>query len=730
MLLLKEEAIDINQSETASYHQSDLPKDDLQLKPSHPGSVEIQPKNPEITTSYSSIPLTPDIEPEDFSSKNSTTTDWAIQRQPEEKPAATQDVGDGIDSAPNFVEIPSETESNFTHEPLDLPAVTNLIASSDLNRKSLEGNASTTSYSEHLLLPDNTPENASTASHFEPPSLLENHSENILENNKSSDPDILQLKEETINIDQIDQIETAIDQQSDSSEESIQLKPLHPGSVDSTANSASNIEQIQQPQIQQPQIQQQIQKSSLPDAENTVSRSLNEIDRSSSEFQVLSPAASNPSEIIEIQRSPENSNPTPEIIPDLHLQADSPESNLQLKPLHPGSLDTTTAFSSEVEPVQQTQIQTPQTPEFSTTPAPTPEAPINVTPDQIIQKQSEALASGDISESLSSFPDSHQEPDQRVSTDSLGQSEIPVSLSLQAETQNGITPQESSYSDTLDHVIASDANTLQSHPGSAVQRFSATQFPPLPTVIKDLTVLKPLVQRSALPSAEESPSITESIPNSLPGLFSELSISPFTDASTQTDNIQRTEYYPDAAPSSQDHHPGSSSPFSHLPQLPRALQNLTVLKPLVQRSPDESPLESPSPSQTHSSLPPSPKPDRPQPTSTPATSHPGTSTWSSLAELVNPKPAQPQPISHTSQYSPLVIQAKLASSNAQEQSNTATPFEFPDTPVTTISTDDFTPDPNLDENLETLAQEIYSRLRQKLEFERERHGGSHGRIPW
>ena len=33
-------------------------------------------------------------------------------------------------------------------------------------------------------------------------------------------------------------------------------------------------------------------------------------------------------------------------------------------------------------------------------------------------------------------------------------------------------------------------------------------------------------------------------------------------------------------------------------------------------------------------------------------------------------------------------------------------------------------------NLEALAREIYSRLRQRIEIERERHGGYSGRLPW
>jgi hypothetical protein len=33
-------------------------------------------------------------------------------------------------------------------------------------------------------------------------------------------------------------------------------------------------------------------------------------------------------------------------------------------------------------------------------------------------------------------------------------------------------------------------------------------------------------------------------------------------------------------------------------------------------------------------------------------------------------------------------------------------------------------------DLEALAREVYSRLRQRIEIERERHGGSSGRLPW
>jgi hypothetical protein len=33
-------------------------------------------------------------------------------------------------------------------------------------------------------------------------------------------------------------------------------------------------------------------------------------------------------------------------------------------------------------------------------------------------------------------------------------------------------------------------------------------------------------------------------------------------------------------------------------------------------------------------------------------------------------------------------------------------------------------------DLEALAREIYNRLRQRIEIERERHGGHSGRLPW
>jgi hypothetical protein len=210
----------------------------------------------------------------------------------------------------------------------------------------------------------------------------------------------------------------------------------------------------------------------------------------------------------------------------------------------------------------------------------------------------------------------------------------------------------------------------------------------------------------------------------------------------------------------------SSSQWSaDLPQLPRFLKNLTVLKPLVQRSPlyelpDELPVESSdhlaplsfqnssptfsSPfSRNHDSAIHTPQLSNIQPaltsapTSSPATvsSHPGTapSAWSSLAELVNPKPTQSQQSSSTNHYSPLppsLIQAKFTTPILQKAPDPNAPIEVPNAPTTTLASNDFQQEADLDALLETLAQEIYGLLRQKMEIERERQGRNLGRMPW
>ena len=404
---------------------------------------------------------------------------------------------------------------------------------------------------------------------------------------------------------------------------------------------------------------------------------------------------------------------------------------------------------------------------------------------------------------------------------------LPNSLSSDIQRFVDNSSEHSSPSTQLDSSDQSEAVTPTSFEAS-------TELPQLPRFLKDLTVLKPLVQRSPLnatpgsiyadvlndlplrssseaiapPLSESaiafpSPSISppsqpiantwdasssyESTPNgrrdaqvsaSENHLLVESAISPVLPNSLSSD-IQRfvdnsSEH---SSPSAQLDSSGQSEAVTstsfeastELPQLPRFLKDLTVLKPLVQRSPlnaipDEFPDKLPIELADHS-IPPSfqnsfhtfPSSHNENqnsaiytqqssniqpalisaPTPAPATApaHPGTapSAWSSLAELINPKPAQPQQNVSENYYSPLapsLIQAKFATPTQQKATDPNVPIEVLNAPTTTLSSDDFQQEAHLDKLLETLAQEIYSLLRQKMEIERERQGRNLGRMPW
>ncbi|MCY7323222.1 MAG: hypothetical protein LH660_15815, partial [Phormidesmis sp. CAN_BIN36] len=427
-------------------------------------------------------------------------------------------------------------------------------------------------------------------------------------------------------------------------------------------------------------------------------------------------------------------------------------------------------------------------------------------------------------------------------------------------------PVESSISPVLLNPLSSDiqrfADDSSEHSSSPAQPGSSEQpgvvnsasfqrsadLPQLPTFLKDLTVLKPLVQRSPLavtpknitPASAHADTLNvlsvESFPDAIAQTFSEPAIEfsslpveplPIEPPSQATSNTWNAAASYDSTPNgrrdaqiaaSENHSSADSvspqvlsnslssniqrfiddssehSSFStqsgssdqleavsqpsqlsaDLPQLPRFLKDLTVLKPLVQRfqvprkgsplhepseelpdqRPDEpadnstplsfqnssSPFSSPSSRSHNSAIAPPPFANI-QPVSIPAPTpsptipaHPGTapSAWSSLAELINPNPAQPQQ-SATNQYSPLapsLLQAKFTTPTLQRAIDSNAPIEVPNAPTTTLSASDFQQEAPLDALLETLAQEIYGLLRQKMEIERERQGRSLGRMPW
>ncbi|WP_315863198.1 family 10 glycosylhydrolase [Anthocerotibacter panamensis] len=199
---------------------------------------------------------------------------------------------------------------------------------------------------------------------------------------------------------------------------------------------------------------------------------------------------------------------------------------------------------------------------------------------------------------------------------------------------------------------------------------------------------------------------------------------------------------PTAAPSVQTHSlPSASTPALDSPTLPTVLENLSTLRPLVQRSslqpePETNPdptLTFPEPSRptaavvatsTYQGFTPltyaiSPSVQRSSRQETPPSEPPDS--WSSIEQLMDghPPSAPIQRFQDTTQ--PPVIQ------------------RFDETPVassaptTTPATNTFEPHDEKEdlEQLETLAREIYNTVRQRLELERERRGNSYsGRLPW
>ena len=351
------------------------------------------------------------------------------------------------------------------------------------------------------------------------------------------------------------------------------------------------------------------------------------------------------------------------------------------------------------------------------------------------------------------------------------------------------------YANTLDELpLSSSSEAIVQTTTEPAIEFSSLLVEPLPIEPSAEAIAKtwdasssynstPNGRRDAQIAASENPSSVESrisqvLPNSLSS-----DIQRFIDSSSEHSSFS-------TQPGNSDHVEAvsSSSQFSaDLPQLPRFLQDLTVLKPLVQRSlqvthkgsliqesseeladslgsrsgsnatprssqNSSAPFPSPfSGSQNSATLAATAKPIAPiplaniqpastsaqpaqTPSSAPISAHPGTapSAWSSLAELANPKPSQPQQ-SSTNHYSPLapsLIQAKFAIPTLQKAIDSNAPVEVSNAPTTTLSASDFQPETPLDALLETLAQEIYGLLRQKMEIERERQGRSLGRMPW
>ncbi|MHC5756412.1 hypothetical protein [Nostoc sp.] len=125
------------------------------------------------------------------------------------------------------------------------------------------------------------------------------------------------------------------------------------------------------------------------------------------------------------------------------------------------------------------------------------------------------------------------------------------------------------------------------------------------------------------------------------------------------------------------------------------------------------------------------------------------SQWSSVEDLLNGNDdeftsfnfndgesnSQSYEFSHVSE-SPQVFAKHLPSARGFANGGEVTPPDISReiAPVTeTIeSASSFSQEDNKDDtaDLEALAREVYSRLRQRIEIERERHGGSSGRLPW
>ncbi|MGK7908610.1 MAG: hypothetical protein AB4040_15485 [Synechococcus sp.] len=226
-------------------------------------------------------------------------------------------------------------------------------------------------------------------------------------------------------------------------------------------------------------------------------------------------------------------------------------------------------------------------------------------------------------------------------------------------------------------------------------------IPQLPRVLQTLNVLQPLIQPSITPQVTSSHrSDTQTQPSNVDALPVSTSLPLPTPVNSLGDLAKNSglRQSKGAKPTSSSIQRASQSPSSALPEQWSSLAELM--------------------SETSSS---------PQPSSRPLPEQ-----RSSLSKLMSETaiaPPLPSPISHRSSTSETTIQAAFDTDSGANASSSSPGSDWDETLQASPQETD-NPE-QLSAYLDTLAREVYSMLRLRLERDRERHGNSYtGRLPW